>query len=62
MSNILVIAEHRRNELRPVSLELIAAAQDLKKSATDKVLVAVIGSGAESYVSALSVAGVDEVM
>ena len=62
MSNILVIAEHRRNELRPVSLELIAAAQDLKKSATDKVLVAVIGSGAESYVSALSVAGVDEVI
>jgi electron transfer flavoprotein alpha subunit len=62
MSNILVIAEHRRNELRPVSLELIAAAQGLKKSAADKVMVAVIGSGADSYVSALSVAGVDEVI
>ncbi|OIQ96693.1 electron transfer flavoprotein subunit alpha [mine drainage metagenome] len=62
MSTILVIAEHRRNELRPVSLELIAAAYGLKKSVDDKVLVAVIGSQAESFVPALSVAGVDEVI
>jgi electron transfer flavoprotein alpha subunit len=62
MSNILVIAEHRQNELRPVSLELISAAQSLKKTATDKVLVAIIGSAADSYVPALSVAGVDEVI
>jgi electron transfer flavoprotein alpha subunit len=62
MSNILVIAEHRQNELRPVSLELISAAQSLKKKATDKVLVAIIGSAADSYVPALSVAGVDEVI
>ena len=62
MSTILVIAEHRRNELRPVSLELISAAQGLKKSTDDKVVVAVIGSQAESYVPALSVAGVDEVL
>jgi electron transfer flavoprotein alpha subunit len=62
MSTILVVAEHRRNELRPVSFELISAAQELKKDASDKVLVAVIGSQAESYVSALSVNGVDEVI
>jgi electron transfer flavoprotein alpha subunit len=62
MSTILVIAEHRRDELRPVSFELIAAAQTLKQSADDKVLVAVIGSQAESYISALSVTGVDEVL
>ena len=31
MSSILVIAEHRRNELRPVTFELISAAQGLKK-------------------------------
>lgn len=62
MSTILVIAEHRRNELRPVSLELIAAANGLKKSADDKVKVAVIGSHAESFVPALSVAGVDEII
>lgn len=62
MSTILVIAEHRRNELRPVTLELISAAQGLKKSADDKVVVAVIGSQADSYVPALSVNGVDEVV
>jgi electron transfer flavoprotein alpha subunit len=62
MSTILVIAEHRNNELRPVTLELISAAQVLKKSANDKVLVAVIGSQADSFVSALSVIGVDEVV
>ena len=62
MSTILVIAEHRRNELRPVTLELISAAQGLKKSADDKVVVAVIGSQADSYVPALSVNGVNEVV
>jgi len=62
MSTILIIAEHRRNELRPVTFELISAAQGLKKSADDKVAVAVIGSQAETYTSALSVAGVDEVV
>jgi len=62
MSTILVIAEHRRNELRPVSLELIAAANGLKKSAADQVVVAVIGSQAESFVPALSVTGVDEIV
>jgi electron transfer flavoprotein alpha subunit len=62
MSTILVIAEHRRNELRPVSLELIAAANGLKKSASDQIVVAVIGSQAESFVPALSVTGVDEIV
>ena len=62
MSTILVIAEHRRNELRPVTFELISAAQGLKKSADDKVMVAVIGSQAETYTSALSVSGVDEIV
>ena len=62
MKTILVIAEHRRNELRPVTLELISAAQRLKTAADDKVVVAVIGSQADSFVSALSVNGVDEVV
>ncbi|MBF4991994.1 electron transfer flavoprotein subunit alpha/FixB family protein [Methylophilus sp. QUAN] len=62
MSKILVIAEHRRNDLRPVSLELIGAANGLKKSADDKVLVAVIGSQADAFVPALSVNGVDELV
>ena len=62
MSTILVIAEHRQNELRPVTFELISAAQCLKKYPDDKVQVAVIGSHAENYVTALSVNGVDEVL
>jgi len=62
MSKILVIAEHRRNDLRPVSLELIGAANGLKKSADDKVVVAVIGSQADAFVPALSVNGVDELV
>ena len=62
MNNILVVAEHRQNALRPVTFELISAAQGLKKSTDDKVLVAVIGNQAQSYVTALSVNGVDEVV
>jgi len=62
MSKILVIAEHRRNDLRPVSLELIGAANGLKKSGDDKVVVAVIGSQADAFVPALSVNGVDELV
>nr|1O94_D Chain D, ELECTRON TRANSFER FLAVOPROTEIN ALPHA-SUBUNIT [Methylophilus methylotrophus]1O94_F Chain F, ELECTRON TRANSFER FLAVOPROTEIN ALPHA-SUBUNIT [Methylophilus methylotrophus]1O95_D Chain D, Electron Transfer Flavoprotein Alpha-subunit [Methylophilus methylotrophus]1O95_F Chain F, Electron Transfer Flavoprotein Alpha-subunit [Methylophilus methylotrophus]1O96_B Chain B, Electron Transferring Flavoprotein Alpha-subunit [Methylophilus methylotrophus]1O96_D Chain D, Electron Transferring Flavo len=61
-SKILVIAEHRRNDLRPVSLELIGAANGLKKSGEDKVVVAVIGSQADAFVPALSVNGVDELV
>lgn len=62
MKTLLVIAEHRRNELRPVSLEVIAAAQSLRQSADDKVVVAVIGSDVQGYVPALSLKGVDEVV
>jgi electron transfer flavoprotein alpha subunit len=62
MSKILVIAEHRRNDLRPVSLELISAANGLKKSGDDQVVVAVIGSQADAFVPALSVNGVDELV
>ena len=62
MSNILVVAEHRRGELRPVSFELITGAQSAKRSADDKIIVAVIGAEAEKYVTALSVEGVDEVV
>ncbi|HEC59192.1 hypothetical protein LCGC14_0611630 [marine sediment metagenome] len=62
MKTILVITEHRRNELRPISLELITAAQDLRQAGDDKVVVAVIGNQAESYIPELSVQGVDEII
>lgn len=56
MSTILVVAEHRQGQLRPVSLELITAAQSLG----DKVTVAIVAATPESFIPALSVAGVDE--
>lgn len=61
MKTFLLIAEHRRGELRPISLEIIAAAQELRQD-SDKVVVAVIGEQAENYVADLSVAGVDEII
>jgi electron transfer flavoprotein alpha subunit len=61
MSGILVIAEQRRGELRPVSLELASAAQGLRR-AGEKVTVAVLGAAPERFVAALSVAGVDEIV
>ena len=62
MKTILVVAEHRRGELRPVTLELIAAAQTLKQTKDDRVLVAVIGAQADQFIAALSLAGVDEIV
>jgi len=61
MSGVLVIAEQRRGELRPVSLELVTAAQGLRR-AGEAVTVAVLGKAPEDFVKALSVAGVDEIV
>jgi electron transfer flavoprotein alpha subunit len=61
MSGILVIAEQRRGELRSVSLELVSAAQGLRR-AGDEVAVAILGAAPESYIKGLSVAGVDEIV
>jgi len=61
MSGILVIAEQRRGELRPVSLELVSAAQTLRR-AGEEIAVAVIGVAPDRFVSQLSVVGVDEIV
>ena len=61
MSGILVIAEQRRGELRPISLELLTAAQGLRR-AGDEVAVAVLNDSPERFVGSLSVAGVDEIV
>jgi electron transfer flavoprotein alpha subunit len=61
MSGILVIAEQRRGELRPISLELVSAAQGLRR-AGDEVTVAILGAAPDSYIKGLSVAGVDEIV
>jgi electron transfer flavoprotein alpha subunit len=61
VSGILVIAEQRRGELRPVSLELIGAAQSLRRDG-EQVAVAVLGQEPGRFVPPLSVAGVDAIV
>jgi electron transfer flavoprotein alpha subunit len=61
MGGILVIAEQRRGELRPVSLELVTAAQALRRD-DDGVAVALLAPDPALQVSALKVAGVDEII
>ena len=61
MSGILIIAEQRRGELRAPSLELITAAQPLRRPG-DEVSVVILGKAPERHVSALSLAGADEII
>lgn len=62
MSGILVISEHRKGELRPVSRELIGAAIALKAATGEPVRVAVIGEAPQRHLGELQLAGVDEVL
>jgi electron transfer flavoprotein alpha subunit len=61
MSGVLIVAEQRRGEIRPQSLELVTAAQALRRDG-DAISVVVIGAAPEKFVAALSVAGVDEIV
>jgi electron transfer flavoprotein alpha subunit len=55
---VLLVAEHLRGEVRPITLELISAAKELGPP----VAVALIAANPDSLVDAVSVAGVDEVV
>ena len=61
MSGLLVIAEQRRGELRPVSLELIGAAQSLRRDG-DSVAVALLAPSPGALIDPLKLAGVDEIV
>lgn len=61
MSGILIIAEHRRGELRAATLELVGAAQAVKRS-TDTIAVVLIANEPERLIPHVSVIGVDEVV
>jgi electron transfer flavoprotein alpha subunit len=61
VSGLLVIAEQRRGELRPVSLELIGAAQSLRRDG-DSVAVALLAPSPGALIEPLKVAGVDEIV
>lgn len=56
--SVLVVAEHLRGELRPVTLELISAARELE----GPVAVAVIAQDPSALSDAVDIDGVDEIL
>ncbi len=62
MSDVLVIAETRRKELREISLELVSAARQIKPSSGGRLLVAVIDPQPERFAPSLAAEGVDELL
>jgi electron transfer flavoprotein alpha subunit len=62
MSGILIIAEERRGELRPVTLELVSAAQSARRTPEERVAVAVLADDPDRFTPAVSAAGVDEIV
>ena len=62
MSEILVIAEHLRGELRDVTRELVAAGKELAPQAGAQLSVAVLGADTEALARAAGLEGVDEVI
>ncbi len=61
MAELLVIAAQRQGELRPSTLEAIAAANGIRQPG-DTLAVAIVAADPQSLVGALSVDGVDEVI
>lgn len=59
MTNVLAIAEHRRGELRDVSLELVTAGRELTANHGGVLHVGVIGDEAETLAPELDRVGVD---
>jgi electron transfer flavoprotein alpha subunit len=59
--DVLVVAEHRRGELRPVSYELVGAGRDLTDSTGGDLRVAVVGGDVETFADQLDREGVDVV-
>ena len=62
MGGIIVVAEHRRGELNPASLETITAARRLKQAKEQPIAVLVMAKDLDQYVAQLKIDGVDEVI
>lgn len=62
MTDVLVVAETRRGELRDVSLELVGAALGVKDASGGRLLVAVPDHEPARFAPALSAEGVDELL
>jgi electron transfer flavoprotein alpha subunit len=61
MSGILILAEQRRGELRPATLEMVTAAQSVRRPG-GPVAVALLADDPQRFVEAVSVPGVDEIV
>jgi electron transfer flavoprotein alpha subunit len=61
MSGVLIVAEQRRGELRPPSLELITAAQGVRREG-DAVSAVLIGAAPSTLLPQLGLAGIDEII
>ena len=61
MSDVLVVSEHRRGELRDVSYELLTAGQELADSTGGDVHAVVISGDVDGYADDLNREGVDAV-
>lgn len=59
MSDVLAVAEHRRGELRDVSLEVVTAGTELADAVGGDLHVAVVGGDVESFADDLNVSGVE---
>ena len=62
MREVMVLAEARRGELRPVSFELIGAARALSERDAGPVTVVLIGPDAAAQTSAVALEGVQRVL
>jgi electron transfer flavoprotein alpha subunit len=62
MSEILIIAEHVRGSVRPVTREVVSAAVELAGSAGATVTVAVVAPDPDALVSQVALEGVDQVL
>ncbi|MFB6269763.1 MAG: electron transfer flavoprotein subunit alpha/FixB family protein, partial [Halobacterium sp.] len=61
MSDVLVVADHRRGDLRDVSFELLTAGRELADDAGGDLHAAVVGGDVESFADELNREGVDAV-
>ncbi len=61
MSDVLVVAEHRRGDLRDVSFELVTAGREVADAAGGDLHVAVVGGDVDGFANALTRDGVDAI-
>jgi len=61
MSDVLVVADHRRGELRDVSYELLSAGRDLADATGGDLHAAVVGGDVERFADKLDCEGVEAV-